>query len=52
MSCKDNAINPALVSGIALIVVGGLLLLSQMYSVLGDPQKSLATTVAQRRAGG
>ena len=30
MSCKDNAINPALVSGIALIVVGGLLLLSQM----------------------
>jgi len=30
MSCKDNAINPAVVSGAALIVVGVLLLLSQM----------------------
>jgi predicted membrane protein len=30
MSCKNSAVNPAVLSGVALIVVGGLLLLSQM----------------------
>jgi len=30
MSCKEGAANPALVSGVALIVVGGLLLLNQL----------------------
>lgn len=30
MNCKDNAVNPALLSGVALVVIGVLLLLSQM----------------------
>lgn len=35
MSCKNSAVNPAVLSGIALIVVGGLLLLSQMGIIHG-----------------
>lgn len=30
MSCKDNAINPALLSGVGLVLIGVMLLLSQM----------------------
>lgn len=30
MSCKDNAVNPALLSGVTLVLIGILLLLSQM----------------------